>query len=279
MADAAGPVSAAVRDGVIAIARAAADAILAIYAEDFDVLRKADASPVTAADLAAHRVIVDGLRALTPDIPIVSEESAVAVPAALRRTWNRMWLVDPLDGTREFVKRNGEFTVNIALVEQGRPVMGVVLAPATGEIFVGDADGAWSGIVVDGVVTKRRVIAVRQRARPLIVASRSHGHAALHQLCQSMDVESDVSVGSSLKFCLLARGDAQLYPRFTPTCEWDIAAGQAVLEAAGGAVLTLDGQSMTYGKGDSTFLNPFFVAASSLALAQKAAQEMRQLLG
>jgi len=254
---------------------AASAVICAVYHRPIHVVTKSDGSPVTEADGAAETVIIEHLR--KTGLPILGEESVAA--GIIPVLGERYFVVDPLDGTKEFVKRNGEFTVNIALVEQGRPVMGVVLAPATGEIFVGDADGAWSGIVVDGVVTKRRVIAVRQRARPLIVASRSHGHAALHQLCQSMDVESDVSVGSSLKFCLLARGDAQLYPRFTPTCEWDIAAGQAVLEAAGGAVLTLDGQSMTYGKGDSTFLNPFFVAASSLALAQKAAQEMRQLLG
>ncbi|QYO78014.1 3'(2'),5'-bisphosphate nucleotidase CysQ [Devosia salina] len=254
---------------------AAAKVICAVYERPIQVVTKDDGSPVTEADAAAEAVIIEHLR--PTGLPVLGEESVAAgiVPVL----GERYFVVDPLDGTKEFIKRNGEFTVNIALVDGGRAVMGVVLAPATGDIFAGDADGAWTGRVVDGEVTGRRDIRVTTQARPRIVASRSHGHVALKQLCETLDVESDVSVGSSLKFCLLARGEAQLYPRFTPTCEWDTAAGQAVLEAAGGAVVTLDGAPLRYGKGDLKFLNPYFVAAASAELAEAGAAEMRRLLG
>ena len=252
----------------------AARVILEVYARPIHVVAKSDGSPVTEADAAAEKIIIAHLAGT--GLPFLGEESVAA--GIIPKLGEKYFVVDPLDGTKEFIKRNGEFTVNIGLIEDGRPVMGVVLAPVTGEIFVGDADGAWAGKVVDGVVTERRAISVGWLPRLRIVASRSHGHAALEKLCETLDVESDVSVGSSLKFCLLARGDAQLYPRFTPTCEWDTAAGQAVLEAAGGAVVTLDGEPMRYGKHELSFLNPYFVAAASMELAQRAAGEMRQLI-
>lgn len=256
-------------------ALAAAEVILDVYARPIHAVAKSDGSPVTEADAAAEAAIIARLQ--PAGLPILGEESVAAgiVPVL----GERFFVVDPLDGTKEFIKRNGEFTVNIALVEQGRPTMGVVLAPASGEVFVGDAAGAWQAQVQPGGIGPRQAIAVKSLARPRIVASRSHGHDALEQLCRTLDVEADVSVGSSLKFCLLARGDAQVYPRFTPTCEWDTAAGQAVLEAAGGAVVTLDGMPMRYSKHLAGFLNPYFVAASSLELAQKAAREMTALLG
>jgi 3'(2'), 5'-bisphosphate nucleotidase len=254
---------------------AAAAVILDVYARPIHVVSKSDGSPVTEADAAAEKIIISHLAAT--GIPLLGEESVAA--GIIPQLGERYFVVDPLDGTKEFIKRNGEFTVNIGLVENGRPTMGVVLAPVTGEIFVGDATGAWTGRVVAGVVTEKRPISVGWLPRLRIVASRSHGHEALEKLCATFDVESDVSVGSSLKFCLLARGDAQLYPRFTPTCEWDTAAGQAVLEAAGGAVVTLDGAPMRYGKHELGFLNPYFVAAASFDLAQKAAAEMAKLLG
>ncbi|KQN72309.1 3'(2'),5'-bisphosphate nucleotidase CysQ [Devosia sp. Leaf64] len=253
---------------------AAAEVILEVYARPIHAVKKSDGSPVTEADAAAERIIIAHLAGT--GVPVLGEESVAA--GIIPELGDRYFVVDPLDGTKEFIKRNGEFTVNIALVEDGKPTMGVVLAPVTGEIFVGDANGAWAGKIVDGVVTGRAPISIGFMPRLRIVASRSHGHAALEQLCESFDVESDVSVGSSLKFCLLARGDAQLYPRFTPTCEWDTAAGQAVLEAAGGAVVTLDGAPMRYGKHALGFLNPYFVAAASLELAQRAADKMRTLL-
>lgn len=261
-------------DVAVGAAIAAARVILDVYARPIHAVAKSDGSPVTEADAAAEAVIIEHLRPL--ELPILGEESVAAgVIPVLGDTY---FVVDPLDGTKEFIKRNGEFTVNIGLIEDGVPVMGVVLAPVSGEVFVGDRSGAWTAIVVDGQLRDRRPIAVGWLERPRIVASRSHGHAALEKLCQTLDVDSDVSVGSSLKFCLLARGDAQLYPRFTPTCEWDTAAGQAVLEAAGGAVLTLDGAPMRYGKHELSFLNPYFVAAASRDLAERAAAEMRSLL-
>lgn len=260
---------------VLDAAMAAARVILDVYARPIAAVAKADGSPVTEADAAAEAVILHYLK--PTGIPVLGEESVAAgiVPVL----GERYFVVDPLDGTKEFIKRNGEFTVNIALVEHGVPVLGVVLAPVTGETFVGDASGAWFCNTLSGIAEEKRAISVVSRERLRIVASRSHGHAALAELCETLDVEADVSVGSSLKFCLLARGDAQLYPRFTPTSEWDTAAGQAVLEAAGGAVVTLDGQRMRYGKGDLAFLNPYFVAASSSELAQRAAAEMARLLG
>ena len=253
---------------------AAAKVIMDVYSRPIAAVAKSDGSPVTEADAAAEAVILDYLR--PTGIPVLGEESVAA--GIIPVLGDRYFVVDPLDGTKEFIKRNGEFTVNIALVEHGVPVMGVVLAPATGETFVGDASGAYACNTSSGLATEKQPITVASVTPLKIVASRSHGHAALATLCETLAVEDDVSVGSSLKFCLLARGDAQLYPRFTPTCEWDTAAGQAVLEAAGGAVVTLDGERMGYGKGDLKFLNPYFVAASSLELAQRAAAEMTRIL-
>lgn len=260
-------------DLMITASIAAAKVINAVYARPIAAERKADGSPVTEADQAAEAVILEHLR--QTGLPVLAEESAAA--GHIPELGNRYFVVDPLDGTKEFIKRNGEFTVNIALVEDGRPTLGVVLAPVTGETFAGSPEGAFICNTADGSIQDKRPIAVDRSQTLKIVASRSHGHAALAQLCDTLDVSSDVSVGSSLKFCLLARGDAQLYPRFTPTCEWDTAAGQAVLEAAGGVVLTLDGQALRYGKTAARFYNPFFVAAADLAVAQKAALEMARL--
>ena len=259
---------------VLDAAIAAARVILAVYAREITSVAKSDGSPVTEADAAAEAIILEYLK--PTGIPVLGEESVAA--GIIPQLGERYFVVDPLDGTKEFIKRNGEFTVNIALVEHGVPVMGVVLAPVTGETFVGDASGAFFCDSSSGIAGSRTTISVAELQPLRIVASRSHGHVALAKLCTTMQVHSDVSVGSSLKFCLLARGDAQLYPRFTPTCEWDTAAGQAVLEAAGGAVVTLDGQRMRYGKGNAKFLNPYFVAASSTDLAQRAAAEMSKLL-
>ncbi|MCS6760885.1 MAG: 3'(2'),5'-bisphosphate nucleotidase CysQ [Candidatus Devosia symbiotica] len=255
-------------------AMAAAHVILDIYARPITAVAKLDGSPVTEADAAAEAVILDHLR--PTGIPVLGEESVAALIIPV--LGERYFVVDPLDGTKEFIKRNGEFTINIALVEHGIPVMGVVLAPATGETFVGDVRGAYACNTRSGAVAEARPIRVTSSHPTRIVASRSHGHAALATLCDVLDIQPNVSMGSSLKFCLLARGDAELYPRFTPTCEWDTAAGQAVLEAAGGAVVTLDGERLRYGKGELAFLNPYFVAAASSSLARQAAAEMSNIL-
>jgi 3'(2'), 5'-bisphosphate nucleotidase len=250
-------------------ARAASTAIMEVYIQDFEHVQKADGSPVTVADQRAEAIILEQLK--STGLPVLAEESAAA--GVVPTLGERFFVVDPLDGTKEFLKRNGEFTVNIALVENGRPTHGVVLAPATGAIFVGSPDGAFE-ITNRG---ERLPLHTVSDGEMKVVASRSHGHDALDGFCQTFAVVDDVSVGSSLKFCLVARGEAQLYPRFTPTCEWDTAAGEAVLVAAGGAVLALDGLPLRYGKGGDN-LNPFFIAAANAALATRGAAEMRRLL-
>ena len=245
------------REGVIAIARDAADAILAVYAGTFEVEHKADASPVTAADLAAHHRIVDGLHALTPDVPVLSEESAHLVPLRQRRGWQRFWLVDPLDGTREFVKRNGEFTVNIALVEDGVATFGVIQQPVTGAVWHGGpGQGAWHR---EGL--SERALGVHRPAHaPLrVAASRSHRDPRTVALMARIGDTEAIGLGSSLKFCRLAEGRMDVYPRFGPTSEWDTAAGQAILEGAGGRVLDPSGRPFRYNQRD-TLLNGDFIA-------------------
>lgn len=244
---------------VAAIARRAGDEIMAVYATDFDVRGKADASPVTEADERAEALIVPALQALAPDIPIVAEEAVAA--GRVPEVGCRFWLVDPLDGTKEFIGRNGEFTVNIALVDEGAPRLGIVLAPALGRLFAGVVgQGAW---VEEG--GQRRAIAVRQPPAEglTVVASRSHGDAAaLEAFLAGRRVAHLVSAGSSLKLCLVAAGEADCYPRLGRTMEWDIAAGHAVLAAAGGSVHDLEGRPLRYGK--PGFENPHFVARGEL---------------
>ncbi|WP_404835430.1 3'(2'),5'-bisphosphate nucleotidase CysQ [Aeromonas media] len=238
------------------IARAAGDAILTIYRQPFAVEYKQDESPLTAADQGAHEVIVQALARLAPDIPVLSEESDAETMQA-RLGWSRYWLVDPLDGTKEFVSRNGEFTVNIALIDHGRPVWGLVYAPVLDRLWYGGKGiGAWR--VADGThkAIQTRPHEAGQAWR--VVGSRNHlSQATLDYLAPLGEVEL-VSMGSSLKFCIIAEGGAELYPRLAPTCEWDTAAAQAVLEGAGGSVTQLDGSSLAYNKPD--ILNPWFVA-------------------
>jgi 3'(2'), 5'-bisphosphate nucleotidase len=247
---------------LLALARAAGAAIMRVYAQDFAVEHKDDHSPLTAADMASHHLIVAGLEGLLPGVPVLSEESA-QVPWETRRAWTRYWLVDPLDGTREFVKKNGEFTVNIALVEDGEPVLGVVYAPALDELHYG-ARGL-GAFVCDGA--SQVPIAVRQPATaPLRVAgSRSHMDARSAAFIASLGEHTLLGMGSSLKFCRMAEGRLDVYPRFAPTSEWDTAAAQCVLECAGGAVLTLDGQRLRY-NGKDSLLNPDFLALGDESL-------------
>jgi 3'(2'), 5'-bisphosphate nucleotidase len=256
MSERAGAEAAEFVEPVLALARAAGDAILAIYAREFDVTHKDDRSPLTEADLAAHHLILAGLRALSPDIPVLSEESA-DIPWDVRRAWTRYWLVDPLDGTREFVKKNGEFTVNIALVEDGVPVLGVVHAPVLDEAHLGlRGVGAW----LDDA-SGRVPVGVRSPATaPLrVAASRSHLDPRTAAAIARMGEVALVGLGSSLKFCRLADARLDAYLRFAPTSEWDTAAGQCVLEAAGGCVLGLDGEPLRYNT-KASLLNPDFLA-------------------
>ena len=240
---------------LVALADRAGEVILGHYRDGTEVRAKADASPVTAADEAAEAVLLAGLRELTPGIPIVAEE-AVAAGSVPEIGEGPFWLVDPLDGTREFLSKNGEFTVNLALVDAGQPLLGGVLAPAIGV--------AWWGAVGHGSVRREggEARAIRVRARPsagvVAVASRSHRDAETDAWLEAEGVRETVAAGSSLKFCLVAEGRADVYPRFGPTMEWDTAAGHGVLRAAGGRVVTTDGRPLGYGK--PGFKNPAFIA-------------------
>lgn len=242
-------------DAVIRIAREAGDAILEIYRRDFAVYEKSDASPLTEADLASHRIIVDSLKRLTPEIPVLSEEDA-DIPFEERSGWSTYWLIDPLDGTKEFIKKNDEFTVNIALVREHKAVAGVVHVPATGVTYYGEAGkGAWK--IENGETTQ--IHATPQARTPLRVAgSRSHAGGSLQQFLAKVGEHEIVSMGSSLKLCLVAEGKADIYPRLGPTSEWDTAAAQAVVEAAGGMVTDTGGKPLLYNTRES-LLNPFFL--------------------
>lgn len=242
-------------DRLIAIAQRAGELIMEIYAGDFEVRGKDDASPVTAADERAEAYIVSALHAHWPEIPVIAEELVAAgrIPAIGRR----FWLVDPLDGTKEFIGRNGEFTVNIALIEDGIPVAGVVLAPALGRLFAGATDvGAFAEDAGGRHPIRCRTIPAEGLT---VVASRSHGDAtALQAFLAGRLVATLKNAGSSLKLCLVAAGEADVYPRLGRTMEWDIAAGHAVVLAAGGTVTDLDGHALRYGK--PGFDNPHFAA-------------------
>ena len=243
---------------VCVIARDAGAAILAVYRDEFTVEHKDDASPLTAADLAAQRVIAAGLARIAPEVPVLSEE-ARAAPWEQRRTWSRYWLVDPLDGTREFVKRNGEFTVNVALVEDHRSVLGVVLAPVSGELYVA-ARGAGAWLQPQAGAGWER-LSTRPLAHPAVLAgSRSHGNLPPSALDALLGADHQrVAMGSSLKFCLIARGVADVYLRLGATSEWDTAAAQCVLGEAGGALMDLHGTTFSYNRKES-LINPEFIA-------------------
>ena len=246
------------------IAIEAADRIMAVYLRpgSVDVSNKPDQSPLTQADLQAHEVILAALTKLTPDIPVLSEESA-HVPFAIRQQWTKYWLVDPLDGTKEFIARNGEFTVNISLIEEGRSVLGVVYAPAIDALYWGGTGlGAFRSIRGETVAIK--VTPDNASGDCRVVASKSHLNEATQSFIDRLGSVSLIQAGSSLKFCRVAEGGADIYPRLAPTCEWDTAAAQAVLEGAGGVVLNLLGQTLQYGKPD--VLNPSFIAARDRAL-------------
>jgi 3'(2'), 5'-bisphosphate nucleotidase len=240
---------------VVPLAEEAGRATLQFYGGT-EAKTKADGSPVTAADQAAEDIILPKLRALTPDIPVVSEEEA-SKGLTPDVTGSRFWLVDPLDGTKEFISGNGEFTVNIALIENGVPVLGVVVVPARGETFAGA--GVGTATLTDSAGTRAISVRTPPEAGLTVVGSRSHGDAsAMDAFLAGRKVADFRAAGSSLKLCLIARGEADLYPRLGTTMEWDIAAGHAVLASAGGRVETVDGEKFVYGKPD--YRNPHFAA-------------------
>lgn len=241
---------------VIEIARLASDRILAVYNTEFDVTSKEDNTPLTEADMAAHHAITEGLQQLTPDIPILSEES-IDIPFDVRSQWHRYWLVDPLDGTREFVKRNGEFTVNIALIDDHRAILGVIHTPVSGVLYyANNQEGAFKqqpGEQARAIKTRRK-----ESHRTLVAGSRSHRGSSLKEFLEKIGEHEIISMGSSLKSCLVAEGSVDIYPRLGPTSEWDTAAAQCIVENAGGQLLDLSMQPLLYNKKDS-LLNPHFL--------------------
>ena len=244
-------------EAATAIAREAAEKILAVYATDFEVRNKTDRSPLTRADMASHDVICNRLAALTPDIPVLSEESA-HIPYATRKTWEQYWLVDPLDGTREFIKRNGEFTVNIALIRNNYPVLGVIYAPVKDLCYYAARnEGAYRQ---GNGAADLRLRTKTSRADSLVIAgSRSHGNKRQQAFIRKMgDRVETIAIGSSLKFCLVAEGTADIYARFGPTSEWDSAAGQCIVEEAGGMVTDTGFRRLRYNAKDS-LINPDFL--------------------
>lgn len=233
----------ALTQALLPVAAAAGAAIMDIYDGEFAVQRKQDNSPLTLADLESQRIILEALRTLTPGLPVLAEELANA-PWAERRHWREVWVVDPLDGTREFVKRNGEFTVNIALVIDHEPVLGCIGVPARRQLYWGVRGAGAFRRDPDGTTRRLQVSAPGERVR--VAGSRSHTTPQTARFLQRLGEHTLLPVGSSIKFCLIAQGDADLYPRFGPTSEWDTAAGQALLEAAGGHVTRMDGHRLRY---------------------------------
>ena len=240
------------------IAVEAGQAILDVYLDaDLELLLKDDASPLTRADIASHEFIEKALISAFPGIPLLSEES-IDIAWRERKHWVRYWLIDPLDGTKEFIRRNGEFTVNIALVEKGVPVIGVVFAPVLDRLYWGNDSGAWCR---NGAEIPRMIQVARDSwsGQPLrVMVSRSHGSKELEVYLGTLPSHECIAMGSSLKICLVAEGEAHLYPRLGPTMEWDTAAADAVIRAAGGSVTTLDREELSYNKKD--LRNPFFLA-------------------
>ena len=259
---------------LIDAALAGARVVMEVYGTDFSVDHKADSSPVSTADLGSERAIAEILRTTMPAIPIIAEEEMAA--GGQPEIGHSFLLVDPLDGTKEFISRNGEFTVNIALIEDGAPVAGVVLAPALSLAYAGSASGAWSGATSTDLSRIAGWVTIKTRpseAHPVAVASRSHMNPATSNALSQAACGEHRSIGSSLKFALLAEGEADFYPRLGPTMEWDTAAGDAVLRAAGGAVVTLDGTPLRYGKIGvdkmRNFENPYFLAAGDPTLLER----------
>lgn len=248
------------------IAEDAGELIMKVYQRDYAVHDKIDESPLTEADLLANTHIVQALTTLTPDIPILSEEAA-EIDGALRHSWSRYWLVDPLDGTKEFIKKNGEFTVNIALIDNGSPVMGVVHAPALACSWWGTVgEGAFKAIAGQAARPIRVAQPPRAHQRWRVVGSRSHASIAFNAFMSHIPDAEVVSMGSSLKLCLVAEGTADLYPRLGPTCEWDTAAAHAVVSAAGGQVLTWpDLHPLRYNQNPESLLNPFFMVCAEVS--------------
>ena len=245
----------------------AGEVILNYYNENVDVIYKDDESPLTKADLASHKIITDSIKKITPDIPILSEEEFI--DWKIRKKWKKYWLIDPLDGTKEFIKKNDEFTVNIALIENNRPILGVIYTPALNELFYSIKNfGSYKILTKKKLNTlkeaKRISINKKKSNKIKIVGSRSHSNPILDKWVNKNFNEFDIlQKGSSLKFCLIAEGSADIYPRFGPTSEWDIAAGHIILEEAGGKLKSIENKEILYNEKEN-ILNPDFFAYSNI---------------
>ncbi len=252
---------------IINISVDAGEVILNYYNENVDVIYKDDESPLTKADLASHKIITDSIKKITPDIPILSEEEFI--DWKIRKKWKKYWLIDPLDGTKEFIKKNDEFTVNIALIENNRPILGVIYTPALNELFYSIKNfGSYKILTKKKLNTlkeaKRISINKKKSNKIKIVGSRSHSNPILDKWVNKNFNEFDIlQKGSSLKFCLIAEGSADIYPRFGPTSEWDIAAGHIILEEAGGKLKSIDNKEILYNEKEN-ILNPEFFAYSNI---------------
>ena len=248
---------------LIEISKEAGKAILEVYNTNFDYQIKEDLSPLTRADTLSNNIICERLKVLTPEIPILSEENS-DIPFNIRSLWKKYWLVDPLDGTKEFIKRNGEFTVNIALINNNEPVFGVIYIPVNNRLFWGSRDYGSYEIKSD---MRERKIQVSDKNINKIACSRSHSNPEFNNFLDKLDTYKTMKIGSSLKFCLIANGEIDIYPRLGPTSEWDIAAGEAILRSAGGCIIDLEGKNILYNK--KNIINPSFIAASNLNIAEE----------
>ena len=252
---------------IVNISVDAGEVILNYYNENVDVIYKDDESPLTKADLASHKIITDSIKKITPDIPILSEEEFI--DWKIRKKWKKYWLIDPLDGTKEFIKKNDEFTVNIALIENNRPILGVIYTPALNELFYSIKNfGSYKILTKKKLNTlkeaKRISINKKKSNKIKIVGSRSHSNPIVDEWVNKNFNEFDIlQKGSSLKFCLIAEGSADIYPRFGPTSEWDIAAGHIILEEAGGKLKSIDNKEILYNEKEN-ILNPEFFAYSNI---------------
>ena len=250
----------------VEIAKLAGEGITEIYNSDFDYQLKKDLSPITAADNLSHIIITKRLKILAPEIPILSEENC-DIPYKIRANWTKYWLVDPLDGTKEFIKRNGEFTVNIALIENNTPIFGVIHLPVTSETYWGSqVNGSFYS---SGNNDVKEIRVSENHQNPIrLVASRSHPSEMLNSLLKKIVDYEIIEVGSSIKFCHIASGQADCYPRFGPTSEWDTAAGEAIVSSAGGHVVAASGNSMKY-NGKEEYLNPNFIVSNGKIISER----------
>ena len=252
---------------IVNISIDAGKVILNYYSENVDIIYKDDESPLTKADLASHKIITDSIKKITPDIPILSEEEFI--DWKIRKKWKKYWLIDPLDGTKEFIKKNDEFTVNIALIENNRPILGVIYTPVLNELFFSIKNSGSYKILTNKKLTslneaKKISINKNKLNKVKIIGSRSHSNPKIQKWVKKNFNEFDIlQKGSSLKFCLIAEGSADIYPRFGPTSEWDIAAGHIILEEAGGKLKSIDNKEILYNEKEN-ILNPEFFAYSNI---------------